>query len=49
VKGTERRLAAGFARPIVKSRLQTGARVPGMGVNYRDETNPTEPMVVTVA
>jgi hypothetical protein len=26
-----------------------GARVPGMGVNYRDETNPTEPMVVTVA
>ena len=32
-----------------QSRLQVGARVPGMGMNYQDERNLTEPMAVTVA
>jgi hypothetical protein len=32
-----------------ESRVQLGARVPGMGMNYQDERNLTEPMAVTVA
>src|ERR1035438_9331106 len=39
----------GAGKPLEPAAGTADARVPGMGMNYRDERNSTEPMAVTVA